>query len=690
VAAASCVNPSEVLGGDDDPPVTIGSEAIGPTGGAAASEAGSTDEATRPESPPIEASFDEGPCPFDPIEGYEPRCGTVAVPMNWENWENRQSTDSGQSGRQVELAVAVFASTADDPAPDPVVYLEGGPGSHALDTLQFVTEDFLDPLTARGDVVVFDQRGAGYSTPRLSCDEVTEAGRELEDQRDVERDELLSRFRDALARCRNRLVDDGIDLAGYDSINNAHDVEAIRLALGYEQWNLFGISYGTKLGLEVLRRHPNGVRTAVLDSVYPPQVDSVLENPGTFLASYQRVIAACEAEAACRQAGDLAERIRALVQRYEDDPVRVGIVDWISGDEDEVWVDGDVIADIVTGALYSPSQFTDLPELVAELESGRTDAVSDFLSQDRTSERFFSDGMFYAIACREEISFADPEAVAAAVPADPFGLTESFDLASNIGNLAFATCEAFETVQAPAVSDTSVVSDVPTLVLAGAYDPITPVEWAERAAETLTNSWLVVGPAASHGVGTDACGISIVLAFLDQPGQRPDSECLDSDELLFVGAPTEPFEIEQATYPIGDTGYEIVTVRPVDWSVGALQGDQYRRASFLDPAELYQLAGNEDLGDALAGFIEDSHNLDIGSPEAFSGSIGPVDQPEGIAQGWRRRSGRGDSTAVEWFETEIEGFVVFVILVAPVEEYDAMVTDVLVPALQAVEVSRSF
>ena len=345
--------------------------------------------------------FSSGPCQFDMPTDLEARCGTVTVPADW-------ATGDGS----IELPIAIFLSTAANPAPDPVIYLEGGPGSHTLETLIYSAEDIIEPLVDRGDVIFFDQRGAGLSSPQLVCDEVEETTRRLEDDPSISDAQAESESHDALARCRQRLLDTGVDLTDYNSINNAHDVEAIRRALDYDQWNLYGISYGTKLGLEVLRQHPEAVRTAVLDSVYPPQVDSVRDNPKTFVDSYEAVVAACAREAACAAQGDLALRINQVVAGLDAEPIQVEVQDWIGGITDEVFVTGETVVGVVVGALYSPYRFTDIPEMISELEVGRTDALETYLSQDRSTERFFSDGMFYAIACHEEISFADEDEVA--------------------------------------------------------------------------------------------------------------------------------------------------------------------------------------------------------------------------------------------------------------------------------------
>lgn len=677
--AAGCANPLDAFGDDESAPA-IGSEsAEGSSDGDGASDGDDDSIDARLDSSGITASFRDGTCGFEVPEGWQPRCGTVSVPMDWETGEGT-----------VDLAVAVFEAVGADSAGDPVIYLDGGPGSHALDTAQFAVESLIDPLTARGDLILFDQRGAGLSEPRLDCPETAELTRTIEDDPGIGEDEATGMFHDALGDCRKRLIGTGIDLTDYNSINNAYDVEAIRVALGYESWNLYGVSYGTKLGLEVLRRHPDGVRSAILDSVYPPQVDSVLENPGTFVESYQRVLQACAVEPACSAAGDLGERIRDVVAGYEAEPVRVEVRDWITGEVDDVFVTGETIVDVIVGSLYSPSQFTDIPELIEGLEQGRTGEIATFLGQDRTTERFFTTGMFFSIACHEEISFADPDTVAAAVPDDPFGLRDRFDFASNTGNLAFGTCAAFENGQAPDTSNTAVASDVPTLLMAGVYDPVTPVSWAEAAAETLSNANLVIAPHGSHGVSTDECGIGIVLDFLQDLNGDLDTACLAEDELRFLPGDGQDAEVplEAVGFDLESYGVRIESVRPTDWDVGTLFGDQYRRNSFLDPTQLYQLAGDRFLGEVLEEFIQDEQAVTLSQPEPFSGldAIGPV-SAETLSRTWQRRTARAETVAVEWFQREDGDNTVYVVLVSTVAEQDRLLGTVMLPALESIDVA---
>jgi len=380
-----------------------------------------------------------------------------------------------------------------------------------------------------------------------------------------------------------------------------------------------------------------------------------------------------------------------LVAELDATPIQVEIRDWIGGTSDEVHVTGESLVGIITGALYSPARFTDIPELIAELETGRTDALVMFLSQDRSTERFFTDGMFYAFACHEEISFSDEATVAAALPPDPFGQTDRFDLATNTGTSAFRTCEAFENGQAPAASNQAVRTDLPVLLMAGRYDPVTPVAWAEVAAQTLANAQLVVAEHHAHGVSPGECGMSVVRQFLDAPGAAPDSTCFAAETLSFRRQNDPSVDVSPVSFEIELLGVSIDTVQPDGWLTGTLSGDQYRQQSFLDQTQLFQLAGENLLLDALSGAFLEEFGIRLGpaTPLASAGSVGatvgstPVSE---LNRPWDYRSGRSDRFAVEWFETEINGLPTVVVLAAPIDEVDVLLDDVVVPALQAIEV----
>ena len=179
-----------------------------------------------------EPVFTETDCWFD-LPGVV--CGYLTVP------EDR----GDPMGNQVELAVAIIESQSANPLPDPVIYLEGGPGGAAL----LGIESLLDhPLLADRDLIMFDQRGTGFSVPSLNCYELEEDEGE-----------------NAVQACRDRLLDEGVNLDAYNTAATAADVNDLRLALGYEQVNLLGVSYGTKAALTTLRDFPTVIRSVVVD-----------------------------------------------------------------------------------------------------------------------------------------------------------------------------------------------------------------------------------------------------------------------------------------------------------------------------------------------------------------------------------------------------------------------------------------
>ncbi len=215
--------------------------------------------------------FQEGDCPFPALDGVT--CGYLTVP------EDRAQPD----GNTVELAVAIIAARSANPDPIPVIYLEGGPGDAPLiDTDTFLTYPVVEDHT----LILFDQRGTGFSQPSLNCPEL----------------EGDSSSDDPVQACHDRLQSEGVNLQMYNSAASAADVNDLAAALGYDKVNLWGISYGTKLGLTVLRDYPEIVQSAVLDSVYAPEVDDLQIQSSGVTGSLNELFSRCAADAACSDA----------------------------------------------------------------------------------------------------------------------------------------------------------------------------------------------------------------------------------------------------------------------------------------------------------------------------------------------------------------------------------------------------
>lgn len=247
------------------------------------------------------------PLPTGDIEGKTIICGRIDVP------ERHAQPD----GRRISLAFSVMKSRSQSPASDPVIYLHGGPGGGAVAELSSLVAPLFDHYRSRRDVVTFDQRAAGISSDMVTCFETFEGNIYnlfTGAATDAETEKLLA---DCLAELK-----EGRDIAAYTTPENARDVQTLMRTLGYKEWNLYGVSYGTKLALEVMRTVPEGTRSVVLDSVAPPQSRYYDENMLPIAESIDAVVKLCAEDAKCNAAyPDLKGTILRVAEELEKSPI---------------------------------------------------------------------------------------------------------------------------------------------------------------------------------------------------------------------------------------------------------------------------------------------------------------------------------------------------------------------------------
>ena len=297
--------------------------------------------------------------PEDVLEGRDIECGYLTVP------EDRASPD----GRLIRLAAAVLHPPGGAEHPDPVIYLSGGPGVAALETLRYHFEAQTRAVFAAGrDLVLFDQRGIGLSRPALDCPAYDELALDLLDfeleGEPVDKADISPLILKSLQACRDALSRDA-DLTHYNSAASAADVEDLRRALGYELINLWGASYGSRLGLEVLRRHPGHLRSVVLEAVYPPDVDLFQSIPANFRRALDLLFEDSAANAVCREKYPHLEAVLFdTAARLEEHPAAVTLRDPLSGAEYPAYIDGGVLLAAVFQILYDSHFRYLLPELI--------------------------------------------------------------------------------------------------------------------------------------------------------------------------------------------------------------------------------------------------------------------------------------------------------------------------------------
>lgn len=610
--------------------------------------------------------FEEAPCAFTVVTELDISCGYLVVP------EDRQAPDNG---RQVRIHVARVRSDGADAPADPIVYLDGGPGGESLDALQFSLGPTWSDFVANRDMIFFDQRGVGHSEPSLECTETRQLTFDVIDE-DLSAEEYLSLEFEALERCRQRLLADGVDLTQYTSEENAADVADLRIALGIDEWNLLGISYGTRLAETVMRDHPEGIRSVILDSSYTPDTDLIESAPRNFARALDVFFTGCAIDVACNAAyPNLEERLFALVERLDADPITARVRDVFTQERYDAVVDGQAVLGTVFQGLYSAEIIPVLPQMVAELEQDDTSTLALLATNNLANGAFFSYGMHLSVQCNEEVPFTDEAAVTAAAASDP-RLVDFFAEASNIGPAIYPICGMWQSGTADPVENEPVTSDLPTLVMAGQYDPITPPEWGVGAARTLPNSTYVEFPGVGHGASLSGdCPEAVALAFIDDPLAELDRSCVNTMEgpaFVVPGVAAPPIELvpfEETVFGITVTG-----VVPAGWE-SVSPGAWARMATGLDQTTIVQQAApglnNPEL---VIGLFASQLGFD-GDPEPG----GTVDRG-GRTWSLYRGTIDGFATDVAIGPGDLAGIV---ILVSNVEERDALFEEVVLPALEA-------
>ncbi|MFQ3681055.1 alpha/beta hydrolase [Roseiflexus sp.] len=450
--------------------------------------------------------------PVGAVEGRDLECGWLQVP------ERHAQPD----GPTIRLAVAIIKSRASNPKPDPLVMLQGGPGGSTIDTytqILFASGSRLRDMLDH-DIILFDQRGALYAEPSLVCQEQLElVERTIEQRLTYEESNQLSL--EAAAACRQRLADERIDLSAFNSVENAADVAALARALGYEKINLYGVSYGTLLAQHVMRDHPDILRSVVLDAVVPTSVNYLVEAPRSQDRAYTELFNACAADAGCQAAyPNLEQSLITTIERLNREPARIPITDDETGRTYNAVLDGDSFANVIFQIMYASSFIPAVPRIIDDATRNNfrvLERVLPIIVFDRT----FSLGMHYSVICAEDADFSPEDA--------PIQEVRPFIALDGRRGLEgyLERCNIWQVDQLEPVVDAPVVSDIPTLVLSGRFDPITPPEFGDIAARTLSRAYVYTFPDIGHGaVSASACADAILKAFLDNPAQRPDSSCI--------------------------------------------------------------------------------------------------------------------------------------------------------------------
>jgi pimeloyl-ACP methyl ester carboxylesterase len=471
--------------------------------------------------------FEPAPCPKLPgaEELAKASCGYLVVP------ENR----ARPAGRTIKLLVAKYPARSAEKQPDPIVYLAGGPGDIApLEINGFIAADFI----LDRDIIVMSQRGTMFSEPALTCAAADDFARELLGLRFYSEATKRAHLA-ATEACHREFTATGADLSAYNSTESAADFADLRKVLGYDTWNVYGMSYGSYLAQTLMRDHPEGIRSVVLDSVLPATYN-VAENWQNARDGFDNIFQACAEQPACKAAHPHLERtFTGLVDKLEAVPLTATVKDPATGEDIKVVIDGGALVDWLRNQNYAVPLLQAAPNRIDGLAAGRADAIQA-IALDRVSRApppgpdvpALGYGLSYGVSCRESYPFATPADLAAAgrkaFPDYPASITRE-----GVGGWAYFNEDCGEVWKVPAGPETMhqpVASSIPTLLISGTFDTLTSLAGAKEAAAKLSNATIISIPGVGHGVSPQSpCAQSVVASFLADPS-APDTSCVGAQK----------------------------------------------------------------------------------------------------------------------------------------------------------------
>ncbi len=364
----------------------------------------------------------------------------------------------------------------------------------------------LGKIIEHRDIILVDQRGIGYSTPRMSCPEISMEGDFSPEPEDIPK----------AKQCRDKLVALGADLNGYTTRENAADFDALRQALGYKKWNLLGASYGVLLGMEIMKNHPEGLRSAILDSAYPPHINGISDQGVAMLALVGQFVDNCNADKKCiSKHPNLQTQINAIANEIDQqgDKFPIAVADFLM---------------LLTEDISNP----DLPGMIDDLADGKFPSMENMEQGPSSEEDISGWAMGTSITCAEEFPYEDYSQynIENSRWSPVFYKAIKKTIAS--GKIM---CGIWDVKPLEGAQD-KFVSDVPSLVMASDTDSATPIQWSRETMQYLNNGHIVELKGLGHITffARSPCPTTIMAKFLDDPSAKFKAADIKSCQKMFL------------------------------------------------------------------------------------------------------------------------------------------------------------
>ncbi len=429
------------------------------------------------------------------------QCATLQVPENPDQ----------PNGRMIPLRIGLVPAQDAEPEPDPVFFLAGGPGQSALESYPTIATGF-ERMREKRHIVLIDQRGTGGSN-KLVCkgsdDESSFAAEEAD----------AGAQRGFAEKCARELAEKA-DPRFYTTSVAVHDFDAVRKALGAEQVNLVGASYGTRAAQTYLRYFPGSVRTMILDGVVPAPLALGNEHSKNLEAALAGIFQRCRDDQACfKTFGDPQDDLTRLKAELRVAPRKVSFRDPKSDVLRHEELTFGHLATTVRLFAYSPEAAALLPLALHEAASGNAEHLmgqADLAAGDLGES--IMHGMQLSVICAEDAGrFVVDEADGATL------------LGTDMLTVVQAQCAGWPVGARPKDFNDPIKSDVPVLLLSGEFDPVTPPRYGDETVKGYANGRHITVRGRGHIVLTAGCMPKLAAEFIaSKDAKALDVKCLDA------------------------------------------------------------------------------------------------------------------------------------------------------------------
>lgn len=416
--------------------------------------------------------------------------------------------------KNVTLPIVVIKNFGFEHYDDPILYITGGPGSATGfkgDDIDYWLE-MINELSWNRDFVLYDQRGTGESTPQIICPSFQDFYYDAITTNLSPKEEMVS-FYNQHKECRYRIQEFDGDLSGYSTKHNTQDVMDITHSLNYSQWNLFGVSYGTRVALEVMRNQPTHIRSVILDSVFPSDKHDLLYWPFILDNAINMIFERCENNETCQATyPNLRDLFKTALRKLKYNSMYVHMPEFYSDGALDIYLTDSRFIEALFFAMYDAELILVIPDAINDVAHGRQKALLPIttLYVDTLFDEYINVITFNSVLCNDEkmISRKRYEKVVERYPT----------LKSYTKDIwKYDTCHIWRKNNTSVLTTEPVHSAIPTLILAGRDDGVTPWQWGKEVHQNLKNSFNFAFSDTTHGViGDNECASELSVYFLDK------------------------------------------------------------------------------------------------------------------------------------------------------------------------------